>query len=196
MDLTSAITEVECTQNNGTVKTNITEIEVRKADGTVVTVWEAIKKLYSGTANEGGFVAYGCGFDNYAQYAKAESVALTIGSALKASVSTSVGLACGSVISNAIDVTNYKKVIFTHSSTSGEAGNYNTVDFGIITTKKTGQVTPVKSQALLSNTKSASGTVTVDISGLSGNVYFVFYVKCNYKTTPVVTNISNMYLQP
>lgn len=39
MELTSAIKEVECTQNNGTVKTDITEIEVRKADGTVVTVW-------------------------------------------------------------------------------------------------------------------------------------------------------------
>lgn len=183
---------------NGTTIDKIicNNVNVEKVVCNGVTVWEAIKKLYSGTANEGGFAAYGCGFDNYAGSAKAEKVALTIGSALKASVSTSSGLSCGSVISNAIDVTNYKKVIFTHSSTSGEAGNYNTVDFGIITTKKTGQVTPAKSQALLSNTKSASGTVTVDISGLSGNVYFVFYVKCNYKTTPVVTNISNMYLQP
>lgn len=171
-----------------------------------VVVFEKKNYLYSGTANEAGFVAYKCGIDGYAGTADGTEVyailpTVSIGANMRVSVSSSNGGAyVGSVISNAINITNYNTLKFSYYGSCGEVANYNIIKVGIVTTKKQGNLENyVKKKLILMDsncpTLTVSGTGTIDVSGITGNVYIVIHVMCNTKAAPCFVDIANMYLE-
>lgn len=136
-----------------------------------VQVFSVTKYLYSGTANEGNFKKYPCILTGYIPQVSNNSGTLTIGSSLTYK-STLIGY---SVVSDAVDLTNYKYLRFTHTSATGGIGfgesNY-VVFFIAKTISQNAIITPLKKQVLLGGKNgTASGDITIDISSLTGDCY-------------------------
>lgn len=160
------------THNNATMKSethNSKTVPTWTHNG--VQVFNATKYLYSGTANEGKFKKYPCILTGYIPQVSNNSGTLTIGSSLTYK-STIIGY---SVVSDAVDLTNYKYLRFTHTSTTGGTGfgedNY-VVFFIAKTISQNAIITPLKKQVLLGGKNgTASGDITIDVSSLTGTYY-------------------------
>lgn len=137
-----------------------------------VQVFSATKYLYSGTANEGNFKKYPCILTGYIPQVSSNSGTLTIGSSLTYK-STLIGY---SVVSDAVDLTNYKYLKFTHTSVTASpvangADNY-VVFFIANTISQNAIITPLKKQVLIGGKNgTASGDITIDVSSLTGKCY-------------------------
>jgi hypothetical protein len=150
-----------------------------------------IYKLYMSSANEGGFTAYAGVLANIS-WLTIQNPSVSFGDTMTVGITN----AYGSVVSDLVDLTRWKKLKFHHKTTSTAAADGCTATV-FITKSKTSHMgsTTVKSKLYYLNVTSLEEDIEIDISGLSGKHYICFEVVAANSSWSTSTAISNVYLE-
>lgn len=179
---------------------NFDWIQVQDAEGNWVnhefvglgTAW-----LYHNGTNHAEFGKYEGAISTYGNYSGTDDLIVTFGEDLVVATSgTSAGaMFSESVMSKAIDVTNYSKLKFSHRTVADASSEYNKVGI-FLTQVLEGTMTATAEEVLLASGTSASGDVEIDISSLSGTYYVGICIKSNINNQGQITvTITDPYFE-
>lgn len=151
--------------------------------------------LFADGMNYAEFALYGgfCGTGTFAK--KTDYSTLNIGESLVFATraeSNGGGSSSGCVITKAIDLTRYSKLVFTYDGTQTSA-SYNYMDMFVTAAKATNMTATLYKELLAVYTSAGNGTVTLDVSNLSGEHYIAFGIQSGVNTSTLT--ISNIYLE-
>lgn len=154
------------------------------------------KNLYVSSANEGKFSAYaGSQYAFYEYTCFAPTVTFEGVMTVQGLTKYQGAYGNGGVITEAIDLTNYDKLVFDYECNIPAMGNDNFIGVFISPVKQPLlKDVAVYNEYLLHSQQSAStnGTKEVDISGLNGEYYIGFSMQY---TSVATIKVGNMYLQ-
>ena len=159
-----------------------------------ISVFQTEKYLYSGISNEGNFKAFAGGFVS-GYYAKLPT--LTVGNELTVA-NTSNLYAKMSAVSDAVDISAYKYLRFSHISSSPNYANAQQGVYVGLVRELSETMTADKQVTLLNNRKGTTrGDIEIDISDLKGKYYVDIMLTSASASAPSITintQISNMVL--
>lgn len=90
--------------------------------------------------------------------------------------------ACGCIISDPIDLTNYTKLIFNYSATATIAANYTLMNAFVVTTKQQSMTSVAHKVILSPSTTGQSGIGEIDLTNITGYQYIGFEMSCGNGT--------------
>lgn len=146
--------------------------------------------LFLPNDNAGGFVAIDRGV-TFSYPSKSPN--LSIGTAMSISIESESN-SYGSAVSGLVDITNYSKLVMKHKTTTGNANSeLDTVSLFVTADKSTSPMNAMAIDRYHMNSLLTEGTITLDVSSISGEVYVGIEVACNGKETAV--EVYEMYLE-
>lgn len=100
--------------------------------------------------------------------------------------------ACGCIISDPIDLTNYSKLIFNYSTKATIAKNYNFMNAFVVTTKQQSMTSVAHKVILNPSTTGQSGVAEIDIANITGYQYIGFEMSCGNGTVTFELNEAHL----
>ena len=148
------------------------------------------KVLFSENNNAVNFVAYSGNTNEDTITAKAPT--FTFGQKMTATFDANPGLFAGCIISDLVDVTDYTKIVLNHESTASATTNWEWAKLFVVSSKSS-KMSALAKTTILQSQSSTSGTIELDISSVSGQVYIGIEMCSNAKV--VTVNVSEMHLE-
>lgn len=176
---------------NDTSDENYGWIQVKDENGEWVNYKFAIDTtawLYHDGTNHAEFEKYEGAISSYGVYTSMDDLIVTFGEDLVVATSgTNEGaMFSETVMSKAIDVTNYSKLKFSHNTVADQASEYNKVGV-FLTQVLESSMTAAAEKVLLTSETSSAGEVEIDISSLSGEYYVGICIKSNINNQGSIT---------
>lgn len=132
--------------------------------------------------NVANFVLYNGATNNQTNNYFGGNLTLDIGDTLVYKGTWTDYWACGCIISDPIDLTNYTKLIFNYSTKATIAKNYTFMNAFVVTTKQQSMTSVAHKVILNPSTTGQSGVAEIDLTNITGYQYIGFEMSCGNGT--------------
>lgn len=142
--------------------------------------------------NVANFVLYNGATNNQTNNYFGGNLTLDIGNTLVYKGTYNNQWACGCIISDPIDLTNYTKLVFNYSTKATIAANYTFMNAFITTTKQQSMTSVAHKVILNPSTTGQSGVAEINIANITGYQYIGFEMSCGNGTVTFKLNEAHL----